>query len=91
MICKMCDFGLAGLLSNEKMKIYCGTFGWQAPEISKNVPCDGSVDIWSLGCILYSLLTAERAFDADDDYDLMWLMEGGWGSGLSTGVIEECG
>jgi calcium/calmodulin-dependent protein kinase-4/calcium/calmodulin-dependent protein kinase I len=52
------------------MDVYCGTTGWAAPEIMKNVPYDASVDVWSLGCIMYALLTATRPFDTDDDEEL---------------------
>jgi serine/threonine protein kinase len=68
--CKLTDFGLAGLFSHARMQAYCGTTGWAAPEIMRNVPYDASVDMWSLGCIMYALLTATRPFDTDDEYEL---------------------
>jgi serine/threonine protein kinase len=68
--CKLCDFGLAGMFSTARLNAYCGTTGWAAPEIMKNVPYDASVDIWSLGLIFYALLSATRPFDTDDEYEL---------------------
>jgi serine/threonine protein kinase len=68
--CKICDFGLAGIFGDKRMNAYCGTTGWAAPEIMKNVPYNASVDIWSLGCIVYALLSATRPFDTDDEYEL---------------------
>jgi serine/threonine protein kinase len=76
-ICKICDFGLAGMFSQERMRAFCGTTGWAAPEIMKNIPYDASVDVWSLGCILYALISATRPFDTDDDYELYEMVTSG--------------
>jgi serine/threonine protein kinase len=78
--CKICDFGLAGMFSAHRMNSYCGTTGWAAPEMMRNVPYDASVDIWSLGCILYALLTATRPFDTDDEVELYEM--------VTTGAVD---
>jgi serine/threonine protein kinase len=43
-----------------------------APELlegsSKGVEFDRSVDIWSLGCIVYELHTGKRAFETSDEF-----------------------
>ena len=67
---KISDFGLAGIFSDEKISQYCGTEGYAAPEIMNNVPYDSSVDIWSLGVIVYILLCGFRPFESDDRYEL---------------------
>jgi len=68
---KISDFGLAGLYDGyEQMKTYCGTEGYAAPEIMKNVPYDDTVDIWSLGVIIYIILSGFRPFEAEDRYEL---------------------
>jgi Tol biopolymer transport system component/tRNA A-37 threonylcarbamoyl transferase component Bud32 len=75
---KVLDFGLAkafaadsGLsLSNAPMVTAMGTeegriLGTQAymsPEQVRGKPLDKRTDIWALGCVLYELLTARRAF-----------------------------
>jgi len=68
---KISDFGLAGLYDgSEQMKTYCGTEGYAAPEIMKNIPYNDTVDIWSLGVIIYIILSGFRPFEADDRYEL---------------------
>jgi calcium/calmodulin-dependent protein kinase I len=35
--CKLSDFSLAAICSTARLNCYCGTSGWPAPEIMKNV------------------------------------------------------
>lgn len=74
---KISDFGLAGMFGLERMRKYCGTEGYAAPEIMRNVPYDDSVDIWSLGVIVYVLLCAFRPFESDDPVELYQLVTQG--------------
>ena len=46
---------------NFKSKV--GTFGYIAPEILRGNECGTAADIWSLGCLLYALLTATLPFE----------------------------
>ena len=70
-VVKIADFGLAGLIeSQEDMKKFCGTEGYAAPEIMKNVPYNASVDVWSLGVIVFILLSGYKPFDADSQFEL---------------------
>lgn len=67
---KITDFGLAKFSDNlTVMKTFCGTLAYLAPEVitGKYGPSQASqansnysslVDIWSLGCLVYVLLTA---------------------------------
>ena len=41
-----------------------GTVGYMAPEIIRSEPVDGRADIFSLGCVLYEMVTGERTFQA---------------------------
>nr|CAA59410.1 serine /threonine protein kinase [Schizosaccharomyces pombe]prf//2110385A protein kinase cds1 [Schizosaccharomyces pombe] len=67
---KISDFGLAKVIhgTGTFLETFCGTMGYLAPEVlkSKNVNLDGGyddkVDIWSLGCVLYVMLTASIPF-----------------------------
>ena len=67
---KLCDFGFTreyeGKLSY--LQTFCGTVCYSAPEMLKGEKYAGEkVDVWSLGIILYALLTGELPFDDDDE------------------------
>lgn len=58
------DFGLSKFASpSEVMKIACGTLCYVAPEVLKLTGYGFSVDIWSLGVIMYLLLRGRLPFD----------------------------
>lgn len=53
---KIADFGLSIFMDKtEKLKDQCGTPGFMAPEIFSPEGYDESVDVYSLGIILYTL------------------------------------
>jgi serine/threonine-protein kinase len=45
--------------------VILGTAGYMSPEQVKGAPADARSDIFSLGCILYEMLAARRAFRGD--------------------------
>ncbi|KAF9057736.1 kinase-like domain-containing protein, partial [Panaeolus papilionaceus] len=53
---KIADFGLSKVVWDEETKTPCGTVGYTAPEIVKDERYSKSVDMWALGCVLYTLL-----------------------------------
>jgi serine/threonine protein kinase len=53
---KIADFGLSKVVWNEHTMTPCGTVGYTAPEIVKDQRYSKSVDMWALGCVLYTLL-----------------------------------
>ena len=60
---KLADFGLAEKVSESAKTIKrAGTVGYAAPELLMDVPYDTSSDIWSLGCLLYVMLTVTLPF-----------------------------
>ena len=69
---KLTDFGLSKILSKEKEKTYtiCGTPQYLAPEVLTCEGYDDSVDWWSLGCILYKMLTGIDPFHFSKDESL---------------------
>ena len=69
---KLSDFGFTrefergGLLET-----FCGTTGYASPEMLLGQKYLGQeVDIWSLGIILYALLTGTLPFDDDDEQEM---------------------
>lgn len=74
-IVKITDFGLAKISDNATfMKTFCGTLAYVAPEIitgkhelvqqlDKENNYSNLVDIWSLGCLVYVLLTSHLPFN----------------------------
>jgi len=70
---KIGDFGLIAIVSkdNERRKTRCGTLEYMAPEIYENNDKGYlfEVDIWSMGVIMYQLLTGQLPFKGHDDYE----------------------
>lgn len=53
---KIADFGLSKVVWDQQTMTPCGTVGYTAPEIVKDERYSKSVDMWALGCVLYTLL-----------------------------------
>lgn len=64
------DFGIAHLTDQTrkltKTDAVLGTFHYIAPERLKGEPSDGRADIWSVGVMLYEMLTGELPFRGKD-------------------------
>jgi len=63
---KLGDFGIAKVLEGtlEMAKTVIGTPYYMSPELFRNQPYSYKSDIWSLGCVLYELVSLRHAFDA---------------------------
>eukprot|EP00192_Tetraselmis_astigmatica_P008215 CAMPEP_0117683954 /NCGR_PEP_ID=MMETSP0804-20121206/20767_1 /TAXON_ID=1074897 /ORGANISM="Tetraselmis astigmatica, Strain CCMP880" /LENGTH=678 /DNA_ID=CAMNT_0005494765 /DNA_START=289 /DNA_END=2326 /DNA_ORIENTATION=- len=48
----------------------CGTAPFMAPEIVRHAKYGMAVDMWSLGCVLYVILTGKRPFDGKDNDEI---------------------
>jgi serine/threonine protein kinase len=61
---KITDFGLSKMLNSSKDKAFtiCGTAQYLAPEVFIKKGYDSSVDWWSLGCLIYEMLTGKLPF-----------------------------
>lgn len=70
---KITDFGSA-CYRNKAVYAYIQSRYYRAPEIAFEVPYGPEIDMWSIGCIAYELLTGNPLFPAEDEYELvqMW-------------------
>ena len=82
---KILDFGIAKLTAREteenptvismttqtKVGTVLGTVGYMSPEQLRGKPVDHRSDIFSLGAILYEMLTGVRAFHGETEVDTM--------------------
>jgi TolB-like protein/Tfp pilus assembly protein PilF/predicted Ser/Thr protein kinase len=67
---KVMDFGLAKLRGASpltKSRTTLGTVSYMSPEQARGEEMDGRTDLWSLGVVLYEMLTAELPFKGDHD------------------------
>lgn len=55
-VVKLADFGLSKQIWDYNTKTPCGTVGYTAPEIVRDERYSKEVDMWAIGCVLYTLL-----------------------------------
>jgi hypothetical protein len=73
---KLCDFGLAKLRSLTRASIsvvsrhVVGTYAYAAPEIHEGRDHSEASDVYSLGIVMWELMTCEVPFDGLDDIQL---------------------
>uniref|UniRef100_A0A8C4PGF0 Serine/threonine-protein kinase PLK n=1 Tax=Equus asinus asinus TaxID=83772 RepID=A0A8C4PGF0_EQUAS len=65
---KMGDFGLATRLEppEQRKKTICGTPNYVAPEVLQRQGHGPEADVWSLGCVMYTLLCGSPPFETVD-------------------------
>ena len=84
---KILDFGLAKLVQPEQDSgpasalptqseatepgVVLGTLGYMSPEQVRGRPADARSDIFAFGCVLYEMLSGQRAFRGDTAADTM--------------------
>jgi serine/threonine-protein kinase len=73
-LAKLADFGVARAMASSKTKtgVIKGTPFYMSPEQIMGKKVDGRSDIFSLGVVLYELLTGRQPFRADDLSSLIY-------------------
>ncbi|XVF75639.1 hypothetical protein PTKIN_Ptkin13bG0203400 [Pterospermum kingtungense] len=72
-VVKLCDFGFARAMSTNTVVLRSikGTPLYMAPELVREQPYNHSVDLWSLGVILYELFVGQPPFYTNSVYALI--------------------
>jgi len=74
---KLADFGLSKLYSGQALQTACGTPFYVAPDVLLGSGYGPEVDMWSVGVLLYVLLSGRLPFAADSDAELFRLIIAG--------------
>lgn len=69
---KLGDLGLGRYMSDETFKAFSkvGTPLYMSPEVIRNDGYDFKSDVWSLGCVIYELITFKSPFRTDEKISL---------------------
>ncbi|KAJ3005321.1 UNVERIFIED_CONTAM: Serine/threonine-protein kinase, partial [Siphonaria sp. JEL0065] len=79
-ILKLADFGFARALPQQSLaSTLCGSPLYMAPEILRGDRYDAKVDLWSLGTILYEMMTGRPPYKAQNHIDLLRKIDKGEG------------
>ncbi|KAJ1561818.1 Serine/threonine-protein kinase, partial [Nowakowskiella sp. JEL0078] len=79
-ILKLADFGFARTLQQSSMAAtLCGSPLYMGPEILRGDRYDGKADLWSVGAILYEMITGGPPFKANNHVELLRRIERGDG------------
>lgn len=86
-IVKVLDFGLVKLAASDRSEVdregeteilvntrdgvIMGTVGYMSPEQARGQEMDARTDIWSLGCVLYEMLTHQQPFQGETMTDVL--------------------
>ena len=81
---KVLDFGLAKLVANDSDSALAtrttadtaaativGTVLYMSPEQARGLPVDARTDVWSLGVVLYEMVTGRRPFSGQSTSDIL--------------------
>ncbi len=90
---KLCDFGLAVVLEHpdEEHFTLCGTPNYIAPEVAMQRSHGLPADLWSVGCLFYSMVVGAPPFEQGDvKHTLQKIVTGEYAepSGISENALD---
>lgn len=86
---KLGDLNVSKVAKNSLAYTQTGTPYYASPEVWKDKPYDYKSDIWSLGCVLYEMMTLKPPFRADSMHNLCKKVVKGQYEELSGGYSKQ--
>jgi len=76
MVAKLADFGWCAEIKKDGggRNTFCGTMDYLSPEMVNNQPHDHTVDVWSLGVLLFEMLVGRAPFTSANQMKAMALI-----------------
>ncbi|KAF2074966.1 hypothetical protein CYY_003751 [Polysphondylium violaceum] len=68
---KIADFGWSVHAPNSKRSTFCGTLEYLPPEVVQSKDYDQTVDVWSLGILIYEFLYGSSPFNSEKEQDIL--------------------
>jgi serine/threonine protein kinase len=70
---KVADFGLAKQITDsiQMTNSIVGTLAYSCPQIVQNHGFNEKADIWSLGCIIYEIMSLKTLFSGNNEFFLV--------------------
>jgi len=67
LVVKLADFGLSTFSTSNPINTPCGTIGYTSPEQHLNLGYDKKVDMWAIGCVLYTMVVGFPPFYSNNN------------------------